>query len=225
MRTPAAVLVLAVAAGCLVRNAGEPRFFRPDSALLRESRAGDPPAARREEPGHRPQNAAVVRLRGVDGEPFLRERVVWRVSPLEYGFYEQRRWHDLPASYVERALYAAFRKSARVRLSDDLHVPSLRVTVTAFDEALAPTHVALVEATASLRDAHGQPQLERPFAAEVPIASDDPAAMARAMGGALDTVATQIADAVADAVQPPGVTPPPKRGGHKARPSRGGGRP
>lgn len=218
MKPPVVILVLALAAGCLARNAAEPRFFRPDSALLSDSHAGDPPPA---SSGPIP----VVRLRAVDGEPGLRERVVWRASPLEYGFYEQRRWHELPASYVERALRAAFRKSARVRLSDDLHVPSLRVVVTAFDEVLAPAHVASVEATASLHDAHGQQLFERPFAAEAPIAGDDPAAMARAMGGALDTVATQIALAVADAAPPArGVTPATKRAGHKQRPSRSGGR-
>src|SRR6266446_3334192 len=218
MKPPVVILVLALAAGCLARNAAEPRFFRPDSALLSDAHAGDPPPA---SSGPIP----VVRLRAVDGEPGLRERVVWRASPLEYGFYEQRRWHELPASYVERALRAAFRKSARVRLSDDLRAPSLRITVTAFDDVLAPTHVALVEATASLRDPHGQLLLERPFSAEVPIADDNPATMARAMGGALDVVATQIADAIADAASPSlGAAPPTKRAVHKERPSRSGGR-
>jgi len=211
------VLVLALAAGCLARNAAEPRFYRPDSALLRDAYGGA--SAGRSEPAH------IVRIRAGDGESYMRERVVWRVSPVEYGFYEQRRWHELPTSYVERALEAAFRKSARVRLSDDLRVPSLRITVTAFDDVLAPTHVALVEATASLRDPHGQLLLERPFSAEVPIADDNPATMARAMGGALDVVATQIADAIADAASPsPGAAPPTKRAVHKERPSRSGGR-
>jgi uncharacterized lipoprotein YmbA len=211
------VLVLTLAAGCLARNAAEPRFFRPDSTLLRDAQGGDWPALS--------GLARVVRIRAVDGESYLRERVVWRVSPVEYGFYEQRRWHERPTSYIERALEAAFRKSARVRLSDDLRVPSLRITVTAFDDVLAPTHVALVEATASLRDPHGQLLLERTFSAEVAIADDNPATMARAMGGALDAVATQIADAIADAASPPpGAAPPTKRAVHKQRPSRSGGR-
>jgi ABC-type uncharacterized transport system auxiliary subunit len=192
----AAVVLLVLAAGCLARNAAEPRFFGPDSALLRESAESDPPAAA-------PRSLRAVRLRAVLGESYLRERVVWRVSALEYGFYEQRRWHELPAVYVEQALRTAFHKTGRVRVTDDLGVPSLHVALTAFDEVLAPDHVALVEATASLRDAHGQLLLERPFTAKMPIGGDDPTTMARAMGGALDCVATDIAAAVADAARPP----------------------
>jgi uncharacterized lipoprotein YmbA len=188
-----AVVVLVLAAGCLARNAAEPRFFRPDSALLRES-------AERTDAGAAPRSTRAVRIRAVVGESFLRERVVWRSSPVEYGFYEQRRWQELPALYVDRALRAAFGKTPRVRLSDDLRVPALRVAVSAFDEVLAPAHVAVVQASVSLRDAHGQVLLECPFAAEAPIGGDDPAAMARAMGGALDTVATRIAEAVAGAL-------------------------
>jgi uncharacterized lipoprotein YmbA len=218
VRTSVVVLVLALAAGCFTRTAAEPRFFRPDSALLGDVQAGDPQPAPL-------QPMRVVRLRAVDGAPFLGERVVWRSSALEYGFYEQRRWHELPASYVERALLAAFRKSARVRVAEDMHVPSLRIVVSAFDDVLAPKHVASVEATASLRDVHGELLLERPFAAEVAIGGDDPATMAMAMGGALDMVATQIADAVADAAPPlPDVTSPVKRPARNARPSRSGGR-
>ena len=188
------MVLVALAAGCIVRNSGEPRFFRPDSKLLRESAENDPalPA---------PRSKRAIRLRAVEGGSFLGERVVWRASDVEYGFYEQRRWRELPAHYVERALHAAFRASGRIRVTDDLRVPSLRVEVTAFDEVLTPAHQAVVEATASLRDAHDQLVLEREFTAETPIESDDPAAMARAMGDALDVVATRIADAVADAVR------------------------
>ncbi len=201
MRAAPAVALLALAAGCLARTTTEPRFFRPDSTLIRESYESDPRVAKAG-----PLRA--VRIRAVDGESFLRERVVWRASGIEYGFYEQRRWHELPASYVDQALRAAFYKSARVRLTDDLRVPTLHVAVTAFDEVLAPAHVAAVEATVSLRDGHGQLLLERPFAAAMPIAGDDPATMAAAMGGALDDVAARIADAVADAVPaPPGSAP------------------
>jgi uncharacterized lipoprotein YmbA len=206
-----AVVVLALTAGCLARNAAEPRFFRPDSVLLREStESADSVAA--------PRSTRAVRIRAVVGESFLRERVVWRSSPVEYGFYEQRRWHELPASYVDQALRAAFRKTARVRLSDDVRVPALHVAVTAFDEVLVPAHVAVAQATASLRDAHGQLLLERPFAAEMPIAGDDPATMARAMGGALDAVATGIAEAVGDAVAD---VAPEKRATPRARRAHG----
>jgi len=188
-------LLLALAAGCFARNAAEPRFFRPDSALLREPAAEMTPAV----PS---RSAAAVRLRAVEGGSFLRERVVWRASSVEYGVYEQLRWREIPASYVERALRSAVYRTAGVRFSDDLRVPSLHVEVIAFDEVLAPAHVAVVEVAVSLRDKSGQLLLDAPFSADAPIADDDPATMARAMGSALDRVASQMAEAIAKAVVP-----------------------
>ena len=182
----AMAVLLALTAGCFARNAAEPRFFRPDAALLRE-----PPEAMAQ--GTPSRSAVAIRLRSVDAGPFVRERIVWRVSSVEYGVYEQWRWREVPASYVERALRSALRRGGRVRLSDDVFVPSLRVELVAFDEVLAPTHTALVEAVVSLRDKNGQILLDGPFSAENPIAGSDPAAMARAMGGALDAVASEIA--------------------------------
>src|SRR5262245_18477693 len=91
------LLVGLVALGaCLLRSADRPRFFRPASATL-DGAATDgtePPVA----------DGIPVRLRAVRSQPFLRERILWRVSDVEYAFYEQRRWIDLPAHYVERAL-------------------------------------------------------------------------------------------------------------------------
>ena len=98
---------------------------------------------------------------------------------------------------------AVSRRRSAVRLSDDLRAPSLHVYVTAFDEAFAPTHAAVVEATATLRDASGRLLLDRRFSAESAITADDPALMARAMGAALDEVAAGMADAVAAAVAAP----------------------
>ena len=189
----AAVCALSiVAAGCLARNAAEPRFFRPDAALLRDT--ADPPPAAPARPAH------AIRVRAVEAGPFLRERIVWRTSPVEYGLYEQRRWLEPPASYVERALHAALRDTPGVRVSDDPRAPALRVEVTAFDEVLAPAHAAAVEMAVSLRDPSGRLLLDRPFGAQTPIADDDPATTARAMGGALDAVVSEVAGAVAKAV-------------------------
>lgn len=187
-------LLAVVTAGCLTRNAAEPRFFRPDSTLLRDT-PGDAEAAP-------PRGVTLIRVRSVEAESFLRERIVWRASAVEYGAYEQRRWRESPASYVDRALQAAFRRTGRIRVTDDYRVPVLRVDVLAFDEVLAPAHTALVDASVMLRDKTGRVLLERTFSATAPIADDDPTTMARAMGHALDTVATEIADAVTVASAP-----------------------
>ena len=179
---------LLVLGGCLLRTPDPPRFFRPGSAALEAAAEdqADPPAA----------GGIAIRLRGVRSEPFLRERIVWRVSEVEYGLYEQRRWIDLPAHYVEQALGRRLRETPGLRLTNDPQAIALRVDVLAFDDVLAPTHEANVTLAVTLEDrAHGR-LLMRTLDARAGIENDDPASMAKAMGQALDDAVAQVADAV-----------------------------
>jgi len=179
---------LLVLGGCLLRTPDPPRFFRPGSAALEAAAEdqADPPAA----------GGIAIRLRGVRSEPFLRERIVWRVSEVEYGLYEQRRWIDLPAHYVEQALGRRLRATPGLRLTNDPQAGALHVDVLAFDDVLAPTHEANVTLAVTLEDrAHGR-LLMRTLDARAGIENDDPASMAKAMGQALDDAVAQVADAV-----------------------------
>jgi len=184
---------LVVLGGCLFRTSDSPRFFRPGSAIL-DSTADQ--AAALPAPG-----AIAIRLRAVRSEPFLRERIAWRVSEVEYGLYEQRRWIDLPVHYVERALRTRLRATPGLRLTDDPRAPALHVDVLAFDDVLAPTHAADVALAVTLRDPEHGHVLERRFDARVAIADGDPASMAKAIGQALDDAVAQVADAVRLSVQ------------------------
>ena len=184
---------LVALAGCLFRTPESPRFFRPSSAAL-DATAGDVvdlPAA----------DGIAIRLRGVRSEPFLRERIVWRVSEVEYGLYEQRRWIDLPAHYVERALGARLRATPGLRLTNDSRAVALRVDVLAFDEVLAPTHAANIALAVALEDPVRGSLFKRTFDARVGIENADPTSMAKAMGRALDDAVAQVADAVRLSVQ------------------------
>ncbi len=179
---------LLVLGGCLLRTPDPPRFFRPGSAALEAAAEdqADPPAA----------GGIAIRLRGVRSEPFLRERIVWRVSEVEYGLYEQQRWIDLPAHYVEHALGRRLRETPGLRLTNDPQAVALHVDVLAFDDVLAPTHEANVTLAVTLEDrAHGR-LLTRTLDARAGIENDDPASMAKAMGQALDDAVAQVADAV-----------------------------
>jgi uncharacterized lipoprotein YmbA len=151
----------------------------------------DPPAA----------GGIAIRLRGVRSEPFLRERIVWRVSEVEYGLYEQRRWIDLPAHYVDRALRIRLRSTPGLRLTNDPRAVALHVDVLAFDDVLAPAHVAHVALALALENPARGPLLERTFEARVRIGNREPASMAKAMGEALDDAVAQVADAVRLSVQ------------------------
>jgi ABC-type uncharacterized transport system auxiliary subunit len=186
MRRPAiAVLGLVALEACVFRSADQPRFFRPTSAML-EATETDPPVG----------DGVPIRLRGVRADPFLRERIVWRVSDVEYGTYEQRRWLDLPAHYVDRALATRLRATPGLRLTDDLAAPALYVDVLAFDDVLAPQHEAHVALAGALEDRTGAVLLRRTFVARVAVPSDDATAFAKAMGEALDQAVTQVADGV-----------------------------
>lgn len=186
-------------AGCLFRTAEAPRFYRPAAVAL--DGANDEPAVRA------PSTGAPIRLHGVRSAPFLRERVVWRASAVEYGLYEQRRWFELPSRYVRRALTTALQNTPGLRLDDDPKTPRLDVEILAFDEVLTPSHAASIALAVTLRDGT-QKRLDRTFSAEVPIAAADGAAMAQAMGAALDRVVHQVAQAAASelARKPPAAT-------------------
>jgi ABC-type uncharacterized transport system auxiliary subunit len=180
--------VLMLVAGCVFRDAA-PRYFRPESAVIDGAEADPPPAS----------EGVPVRLRPVHGTPFLRERIVWRVSAVEYGLYEERRWSEPPASYVQRALLAALRRTPGVRLTDDFHAAALQIDVVAFDEVLSPARVANVTLVVLLRDGEQRRLLDRTFSAEAPITRPEPDATAEAMGRALDQVVAEVAAAVAGA--------------------------
>jgi ABC-type uncharacterized transport system auxiliary subunit len=182
-------LLLTLCAGCLFHNtSAPPRFFAPGSAA--DTVAADDDLAAP------PRTGIPVRLRPVIGTAFLRERIVWRVSPVEYGQYSERLWSELPATYVQRALAVALRETPGLRLTNDARAPALRVEVVAFDEVLSPAHTATVALATSLWDPDRGGLLDRTFSATAPIDGDDPAMMATAMGRALDEATTAVAAAV-----------------------------
>ncbi|MCC6763824.1 MAG: membrane integrity-associated transporter subunit PqiC [Deltaproteobacteria bacterium] len=185
----ACVLAAAASSGCLFRTAEPPRFYRPASAALDDAGDARVPASA----------GAPLRLGSVRSAPFLRERIVWRASPVEYGLYDQRRWFELPSRYVRRALLATLRTTPGVRLAQETTAARLDVEVLAFDEVLAPAHEAHVALAATLRDGADM-QLDRLFSAKVPITSADGGAMAEAMGRALDEAARKVATAAATAL-------------------------
>lgn len=182
-----AVAALALG-GCLFRSAEPPRFYRPASAALDDT--GD------EQPA---TTGTPLRLGAVRSAPFLRERIVWRASPVEYGLYDQRRWFELPGRYVRRALVATLQDTPGIRLAQDPKAARLDVEVLAFEEVLAPTHEAHVALAVTLR-AGSEMRLERTYAAKAPIASADAGVMAEAMGRALDEATREVATGAAAAL-------------------------
>jgi len=173
------VLVVAVAlAGCLLPDPpAPPRYFTPSAAA---GEAARPPVA--------------VRLGFVRSPLHLREAMTWRRSDVEYGFYEQRRWTELPATYVERALVREL-FAADEPIATAPEAPLLSAELRAFEEVLSPAHQARVALAVELADAKCV-RLRRTFEASRPLDGDDAAAVAHGIGEALDEVVRSTGDAV-----------------------------
>ena len=179
-----------VATGCLTPGPGSnPEFYRPP---LHEFTPGDPE-----------DDAPTVALRPIVSAGHLRDRIVWRVSDVRLGYYEDRRWTDGPAQYVRQTLLLElFGTGAARRVSHDSDL-ALLIELLAFDEVLEPEHVARLVVAYLVEDDKGRTLSLRTFAIDVPIDSDDAPAVARAFGVALDRMAAQIRADVEDFAQAP----------------------
>ncbi|MGH7893569.1 MAG: ABC-type transport auxiliary lipoprotein family protein [Candidatus Binatia bacterium] len=164
-----------LAGGCLLPSPPEPpRLFAPlvSDAVARPVETTD---------------ATAVRVAPVRSPLYLREQMAWRLSEVEIGLYDQRRWTELPSTYVERSLGRELGGLEHPRTLTD--VPVVSAEVRAFEEVLAPVHEARVEVAIEVADARCV-LLQQGFAATRPLAGDDPAAVARGIGEALDEVTT-----------------------------------
>ncbi len=178
---------LLLLSACVFHDAPAPHYFAPPSAL---GSADDPP----------PNPAAPgtpVRLMPVRTAGYLGEQIAWRVSDVERGLYEERRWTEFPSRYVERAMVQAIDRTPGIQRVVSGRVATLDLELVAFDEILAPTHEAGVEIVAALQSPGGSAIFQRDFRAQRPIADAQPGSAARAMGLALDDVVVQIAADVA----------------------------
>lgn len=164
--------------GCLLPTPPPPpRYFTPTTATAAPT---EPPVA--------------VRLGFIRSPLHLREPITWRRAD-EFGFYEQRRWAELPATYVEHALSRELYASERPYAGIVDGSPLVSVELRAFEEVLAPAHEARVALSVQVADARCV-RLRETFAATRPLGGDDPAELARGIGEALDEVARAVGTAV-----------------------------
>jgi ABC-type uncharacterized transport system auxiliary subunit len=175
-----ACLVLGLG-GCLFpKPPPPPRYFTPTAAPPESMR---PPVA--------------VRLGLVRSPLHLRESITWRRAD-EYGFYEQRRWAELPATYVERALARDLYASDHPYVGIPDAAPLVTVELRQFEEVLAPVHEARVALAVQMADARCV-RIRETFTAARPLDGDDPGALARGIGEALDEVTRAVGSAVRQA--------------------------
>jgi ABC-type uncharacterized transport system auxiliary subunit len=183
----ASLLVAVLVAGCLSPAPPvEPRYFSP---------AGPPPAAATASTADGPP----LRLRRVRAAPYLRQRMVWRRG-VEIGFYDLLRWTESPAHFAQSWLENALFERRGFARTNSATATTLKASLDAFDELLAPTHEAAVALDILLTDPKGGTLIDRSIEVRKPIASDDPTAVAEALGEALAEAADQVGAAVAGAL-------------------------
>jgi len=147
----------------------------------------------------RTQDSPTLRLRRVTSGAHLRERLVWRISDVEYGFYENNRWTEMPVAWLEQALAHELFEVRGLRRTELSSAPTLDVHLVAFEEVLYPTHHARVAVVVRLVDAGGVNLLERTLERVEPVAGRDLALVAEATARALGTV---VRDAAALVISP-----------------------
>lgn len=192
-----ALLCLALP-GCALTSKAEalsPRYFNPQLAM-----------GARSQPAPQPFE---LRLGQVSSASNLDERMAYRVSSAEVGFYEDRRWTELPEAYLRRALEKELfeeRKLTRVMTGA---APVLDVELTAFEEVRQTPAKVRVTLTFSLRDQR-RSLLERSLELEQPIRErDGPDAAQRAahalaatLGQAVQTVGAAVVERLSEPATP-----------------------
>lgn len=140
-----------------------------------------------------------LRLGQVSSASNLDERIAYRVSSAEVGFYEDRRWTEPPEAYLRRALEKELferRKLTRVITGP---APVLDVELTAFEEQKGADKVR-VKLSFNLRDER-RSLLERSLDLEQPVAAAPGTDSAgRAAQALVDTLSRAVASLTSDIV-------------------------
>ena len=194
---PGAALVLAAAVtalgagGCALLSKSAPiapRYFSPE-------RPGDVPRRAHKLPGP----PVELRLGRVDGASHLEERLVFRDTASEIGYYRLRRWTEAPAHYLKRRLARVLFEERGLRQVVGGGGPTLEVRLTAFEEIRLPRRMARVQVIARLHDERVV-RWEETVTVDLPVVATrkggtaDPAV--EAMGRALRATVDRIADRV-----------------------------
>ncbi len=174
-------------AACLLGSPPDPpRYFQPVlpvRAAAPAHGAGGSEAA-----------AAPLRLARMRSSAYLSERMVWRVSDVEFGFYDSRRWTEHPPHFVEQHLSRELFEVRGLRRARAGRVPILDVELLAFDEVLEPEHETRIVLRAILMDGQNLSLLERTYTEVEALEDGDPASVTHSMGRALDRIVQRVAN-------------------------------
>lgn len=180
-------------------DALSPRYFNPQS-----------PAGTRSEPAPQPFE---LRLGQVSSASHLDERISYRISAAEVGFYDDRRWTEIPEAFLRRALERELFEQRRLTRVVTGAAPVLDVELTAFEELRQRPEKVRVTLTFALRGER-RSQLERSLELEAPLEQgegDEAQRVAQTLATTLTLAVRTIGDEVVKrlAEPPPAGSLPP----------------
>ncbi len=167
------------------------RYFNPQ-----------PPTVTRAQPAPSPFE---LRLGQVSSASHLDERISYRISAAEVGFYDDRRWTELPEAYLRRALERElFEQRGLTRVLTGA-APVLDVELTAFEELRQKPEKVRVTLTFSLRDER-RAWIERSLELDAPVegGAGDPAqqvaqTLASTLASAVRTIGAEVVQRLSEA--------------------------
>jgi cholesterol transport system auxiliary component len=203
--SPRALILAALSAllviGCALTSKSDPivpRYFTPERAV-------DGP------PRRSPGTGAELRLGRVTSASHLDERLVYRDSDHELGYYQERRWTEAPDEYLKRRLARALFEERGLRRVVAGAAATLDVELVAFDEIRAPKRIARVQVIARLSDQRFV-RWEETLTVDQPLGAATADAAVLGLGAALGEIVERIVDRVVTEL----AAPPPAPGGGAA---------
>ncbi len=175
------LVVAGLQGGCALTGKADalsPRYFSPEQVATSQKATN---------PEH-----LELQLGQVSSASHLDERIAYRLSGSEVGFYDDRRWTEIPEAYLRRALDRELFEQRGLERIVTGSAPTLDVELTAFEELRGKPGKARVTLSFSLHDER-RSLLERSINVEREVteqAGADPAARLAA------TLASTLGDAV-----------------------------
>ncbi len=183
-----ATLGLLVGGGCALTSKGEvasARYFSPEHASAQRA--------------PRKVVRAELQLGQVSSASHLDERIAYRLSSAEVGFYDDRRWTELPEAYLRRALERELFEEQGLQRIITGGGPTLDVELTAFEELRGKPTKARVTLRFSLHDER-RSLLERSIDVEREVSasggSDQAARLAQTLSTTLGDAVVSVAEQV-----------------------------
>jgi cholesterol transport system auxiliary component len=190
--------------GCALLSKSEPmvpRYFSPEPSVAEAAPAQGGAAASTADGDRRP-----LRIGRVGSTSQLRERIVYRTSAEESGFYQDARWTERPENYLRRALSAALFEERGFSRVVSGSAPMLEAELLAFEEVRGPPRRVRLQIVVTLDDDRVT-RLEQTITIERPVATvagdAQTAAVVRALGAALQEAVERIAEHVMAALPTP----------------------